>query len=201
MMLVEKQIRNQGPTPYATGSDFCRIFKEDMNGLYLLAFLLTADETLAEQCFVGGLEDSQKGNPVFQEWARSWARRMIIQKAIQVIRPRPEDNGDANAWSNRSAGEATTEPVEVAAVVALPAFERFVFVMSVLEHYSDQECSLLLGSTRRDEIAARTSALQRITSYAELRQKLTTIDSENRSRPEIAGPIPLPAVLRFAPAS
>jgi hypothetical protein len=200
-MLVEKQIRNQGPAPYATGGDFCRIFKEDMNGLYLLAFLLTADESLAEQCFVSGLEDSQKGNPVFREWARSWARRTIIQKAIRLIRPRPEGNGDSNSWSNRNAVQATTEPVEIEAIVALPVFERFVFVMTVLEHYSDQECSLLLGSTRRDEIAARTSALQRIAQSVENRRKLTTIDSERRPRPEGTDGIPLQPVYRFAPAS
>jgi hypothetical protein len=201
MMLGEKQIRNQETTPYATGGDFCRIFKDDMNGLYLLAFLLTANESLAEQCFIGGLEDSQEGNPVFQEWARSWARRMIIQKAIHVLRPRPEGNGEANAWPSRSGVQATTDPVEVAAVVALPSFERFVFVMSVLEHYSDQECSLLLGSTRRDEIVARTRALQRIASYAQLRQKVMQIHSQSHSRPENAGPGRSPAVLHFAPAS
>ena len=200
-MLVEKQIRNQGPTPYATGGDFCRIFKEDMNGLYLLAFLLTADESLAEQCFVSGLEDSQKGNPVFREWARSWARRTIIQKAIRVIRPRPEGDEELNSWSSRGAIQATTEPVEIEAIVALPVFERFVFVMTVLEHYSDQECSLLLGSTRRDEIAARTSALQRVARFVENRQKLTTIDSERQPRPEHTEGISLQPVFRFAPAS
>jgi DNA-directed RNA polymerase specialized sigma24 family protein len=48
------------------------------------------------------------------------------------------------------------------AILELPSFERFVFVMSVLEHYSNQECSLLLGCTRRDVIAAQTRALQQI---------------------------------------
>ena len=50
----------------------------------------------------------------------------------------------------------------VAAITALPAFERFVFVLSVLERYSDQDCSLLLGSTRAQVIAARSRALQHI---------------------------------------
>jgi hypothetical protein len=35
------------------------------------------------------------------------------------------------------------------------AFERFVFVMLVLEHYSEHECSLLLSCSRQDVIAAR----------------------------------------------
>src|SRR6266852_9979915 len=74
---------------FATSDDFQKIFHEDMSGLYLLSFLLTADRQKAEQCFVSGLEDAVQGNPVFKEWARSWARRQIIQSAVRVIKPRP----------------------------------------------------------------------------------------------------------------
>src|ERR1700719_907468 len=78
------------PTLYASKADFHQIFDEDMNGLYLLSFLLTADREKAEQCFVSGLEDAAGGNPVFKEWARSWARRAIILNAVRSINPRPE---------------------------------------------------------------------------------------------------------------
>jgi hypothetical protein len=47
-----------------------------------------------------------------------------------------------------------------AAIVALRAFERFVFVMSVLERQSDEDCSSLLGCSRRDIRIARTMAVQ-----------------------------------------
>jgi len=71
-----------------------------MNGLYLLSLLLTADREKAEQCFVSGLEDAVDGNPVFKEWARSWARRVIIQNAVRVINPRPaQDGGRLNSAS------------------------------------------------------------------------------------------------------
>ena len=46
------------PTPYANSADFRQVFDEDMEGLYLLSFLLTADREKAEQCFVSGLEDA-----------------------------------------------------------------------------------------------------------------------------------------------
>src|SRR5437773_12024684 len=72
---------------YATQDEFCRIFAEDQNALYLLALLLTADASKAEQCFVAGLEDSIQGNRVFKEWVRSWSRRMIIQSAIRMMSP------------------------------------------------------------------------------------------------------------------
>ena len=126
-----------------------------MNRLYLLSFLLTGTHQLAERCFVRGLEDSAKG-PVFKEWAESWARRTIIRNAIQAIRPRPLDR------DTTSVGGGVTEPAGIAAVIELPAFDRFVFVMAVLEGYSDQECSLFLDCTREEVIAARTRALQQV---------------------------------------
>ncbi|HEV2728761.1 MAG TPA: hypothetical protein VGV15_01915, partial [Terriglobales bacterium] len=60
-MLGARHIRSQEPSPYATHGDFCRIFEEDMNRLYMLAFLLTGDHSAAEKCFVRGMEDSVKG--------------------------------------------------------------------------------------------------------------------------------------------
>ncbi len=167
---------------YATGADFCRIFQVDMNRLYLLSFLLTGDRSRAEECFVRGLEDAGKGNPVFKEWARSWARRTIIQKAIEIVQPRP-DSGP----TSRRASEAGAVPPEFAAVVGLPAFERFVFVMSVLERNSDQECSLLLDCSRAEVVAARARALQRIGRSAELQGKATATGQEQQALPDDPG--------------
>jgi len=153
-------------TPYASSADFRRIFDEDMNRLYLLSFLLTADRKKAEQCFVSGLEDAVEGNPVFKEWARSWARRAIIRNAVRVINPRATaENGGSNSASVSSNGKTPpVEQVEIAAVLGLKPFARFVYVMTVLERYSDQDCSLLLGCARRDVVGARTRALRHIAS-------------------------------------
>src|ERR1700757_256330 len=85
-------------TAYVSSDDFRRIFDENMNSLYLLAFLLTADHRSAEQCFVSGLEDAVVGNPVFKEWASSWARRAIIQNVVRLIKPRP-NNGSSPSRS------------------------------------------------------------------------------------------------------
>src|ERR1700758_2590881 len=74
-------------TEYASCKDFQRIFSEDMVGLPRLAFLLTADEARAEQCFVAGLDDSIHGNPVFRQWARAWSKRAIIHNAIKTMAP------------------------------------------------------------------------------------------------------------------
>jgi hypothetical protein len=150
-----------GSSQYARSGDLCRIFYEEIDSLYLLSLLLTADREKAEQCFLSGLEDSVNGNPVFKEWARSWARRTIIQNAVRVINPRPmEEDAPSNFNSNNKT--LAVERAEVATVLELGSFERFVYVMSVLEHYSDQDCSVLLGCTLWDVIAARIRTLQQI---------------------------------------
>jgi hypothetical protein len=169
------------PTPYASSDDFCRVFDQDMNSLYLLSFLLTVDREKAEQCFVSGLEDAVEGNPVFKEWARSWARRVIIINAVRAINPRPmEENGRSSSAPVSSDGK--TPPVgqvEIAAVLALEPFERFVYVMTVLERYSDQDCSLLLSCARRDVVAARTRAFEQIGSaMASHSKQLPPVGSE-----------------------
>ena len=191
-MLGTRQIRNQEPSPYATGGDFCRIFKEDMDRLYRLAFLLTADHEKAEQCFVSGLDDVVKGNPVFKEWARSWARRAVILNAVRVINPRPADGNNHYQLSsdpvdkiNRALPAA--KEAEIAAILALGAFERFVYVITVLERYSDQECSVLVGCTRRDVVAARTQAFQQIGSTMETHAQQRAASAGNAASRERRG--------------
>ena len=165
-------------TPHASSTDFRQIFDEDMNSLHLLSFLLTADRAKAERCFVSGLEDAINGNPVFKERARSWARRVIIQNAVKLINPEPI-NGSAQSSPASVNSNGKTLPaakkVEIAAVLGLEPFERFVYVMTVLERYSDQDCSLPLGFTWRVVLAARSRALQQIGSVIELyfQQSLT----------------------------
>jgi len=143
---------------YTTRGDFRRLFSEQTGSLYRLSFLLTADQEKAQHCFVSGLEDCAKGNSVFKEWARSWARRAIIQSAVRVIHPRPSEEPPPASFGPEDQMLAA-EPPELAAVLPLDAFERFVYVMSVLEHYSDHDCSLLLGCAERDVMAGRVRAL------------------------------------------
>ena len=153
---------------YAIAGDFCRIFTEEMNGLYLLAFLLTAGRETAERCFVRGLEESVKSNRVFKEWARSWARRTIIQSAIRIVQP-------IRQYSRRLSprdpvtGKVTEpeRPWRLATILGLNTFERFVFVMSVLERLSDQDCKILLGCSREDVVDARARALESIAASEE----------------------------------
>ncbi len=179
-MFKTNQVASMKAMEYATAGDFCTIFDKDMNSLYLLSLLLAGDRQRAEQCFVEGLENATSRNRVFKEWARSWARRAIIQNALRIINPRP-DGGDRlwdSATMNRG-GEILSERAEIRAVLGLRPFDRFVFVMSVLEGYSDHDCAILLGCSRQDVLAAKTRALQQIGNVAELRLKQeASINSE-----------------------
>ena len=150
---------------YATAADFCQIFEDNMDRLYVLSLLLTADRGLAEKCFVGGLETARDSNPVFKEWAQSWARRTVITNAIRTIWPR------VDSVSDRGSGDARGLPPELAAVVALNTFDRFVFVMSVLEGYSERDCRLLLDCSGSDIARARTRALQQFGALAQRLRK------------------------------
>ena len=157
---------------HATSSDFCHIYVEQVNSLYLLSLLLTADPQKAEQCFLSGFDESASNNSVFKERAHMWARRSIILNAIRLLCPRPDDENEPDEASpSPLIGKVPRKvPAEVQAhpnfarIIGLNAFERFVFIMSILEKYSDQECSLLLDCFRRDVINARTAAIQHLAS-------------------------------------
>src|SRR6266849_3272262 len=110
---------------YAVPGDFCRIFAEDKNALYLLSLLLTADSEKAEQCFVAGLEDSIHGNPVFKELARSWSKRTIVKNAIRMISPALVQMSGAQPVSDQETLASHFE-VLLTAVLLLAPLERFL---------------------------------------------------------------------------
>ena len=148
---------------YATSEDFCRLFADNVDSLYQLAFLLTGDHETAQQCFVTGVEDSVHGNNVFKEWAHSWAKRTIVQLAIRALQPKPFDpDAVEDTAARRDLNGVPDRHDVIGRLLSLGDFDRFVFVMSVLERYSEHECALLLGCTPPDVREARTRALQQI---------------------------------------
>lgn len=160
-MFCSRKRRNprQQVNEYANQNDFQKIFSEDMAGLHLLAFLLTADSKTAEQVFVAGLEDSIHGNPVFRQWARSWSQRAIIKRAIKTVAPSASEPQASAFPVHPQTGQPELDML-VQAVAKLRTFERFVFVLSVLEGYSVSECATLLACTLRDVVSARAEALK-----------------------------------------
>jgi DNA-directed RNA polymerase specialized sigma24 family protein len=184
-----KEIAGSGS--YASTADFEQVFTEDMSGLYLLSLLLTGDGDMAEKCFAASVGESKKGNRVFKEWARSWVRRTIVQSAIRLVAPRQRSARERNnlVLLRGLNYVPLTSEAEVCAILELAPLERFVFVMSVLERYSEHDCSILLGCSRRDVSAALARALQHLGRLMNFSQSDADVDSEALSGPEISRPV------------
>jgi hypothetical protein len=154
---------------YATSEDFRTLFTEGVSSLFLLSFLLTANPEKADRCFVAGLADCVDGIPVFKEWASSWARSIIVHNAIWMIAPHLGP-GRSAASASHSTNEdnfpkTPSQDVSFASVLALEDFERFVFVLSGLEGYTNQNCAALLGARIQDIGEARIRALQHMAEF------------------------------------
>jgi DNA-directed RNA polymerase specialized sigma24 family protein len=163
---IHIQVREEESSLYAGHEDFHTIFNDGLKELYQLSFLLTRDPAKAERCLVDGLEDCLTGNRVFREWARSWAKRTIVQNAIRELNPRSsQSNSPLSAGLFPDIDQLSRGPgghLEMDAVLRLADFDRFVFVMSVLEHYSEYDCALLLGCSTGEIREGRIRALKEL---------------------------------------
>jgi hypothetical protein len=168
-ILCAPQVVRKRQSVYATREKFCKLFLEDTNSLYLLSFFLTANQEKAEQCFVSGLDDCLDGNAVFHHWAHAWARRVIVRNAIRAVISR--------SGLEKPTQDAPHTPVQsellrmsaydggFAGVLALGDIERFVYVLSVLERYSDKDCAFLLNVSIYEMREARARAEQHVAGF------------------------------------
>jgi hypothetical protein len=164
-MLEPMHFVDERTTSYATVAEFLNTLDEEMHGLYLLSFLLTKDHDKARECLISAIGECAEAVGVLKDWGRLWTRQAILKHAIQMIRPAPESADNVSFISLQ--GPATSAPNDpFAAILSLDAFERFVFIMSLLEGQSDQECALLLRCSRHDVMMARVLAIQRQSSAA-----------------------------------
>ena len=146
---------------YATTEDFRRLFLEQIDNLYQLSLLLTADQSKAEQCFVDGLQEALDSNNIFRDWAGSWAKVVIIKNAIRVIQSRGWEPRPRLTMSKPNE-LADDESSTLGPLLALGNFDRFVFVMTVLETYTDHDCAVLLDCSLADVRNGRVRALELI---------------------------------------
>jgi DNA-directed RNA polymerase specialized sigma24 family protein len=102
---------------------------------------------------------------VFKEWAHSWAKRTVIQQAIRGLDPKPPCHADSSEDGTTSSGlrSVPNRQDAIDRLLSLDDFDRFVFLMSVLERYPEHDCALLLGCSSPDVRDARMRALQQIT--------------------------------------
>jgi len=98
--------------------------------------------------------------PTVSEWTDGWTRRVLVQNAVALMRPE-SDSDEQPVSCNLGLKPA------LHAIMRLRNLERFVFVLSILEGYSDRECSLLLGRSARDIMAAKVRALENLAANLE----------------------------------
>jgi len=163
MLRWARKVRSagKGGDDYAAHSDFCAVFLQEMDRLYSLALILTGDELRAEECLLAALDSCEQRDLVFKASAVSWSRRTVIKIAIRSMSPAPF--GPARPYLVGHRSDLNFEQnVSLKCLLDLPALDRFVFVMSVLEGYSDRDCALLLDYSCADVVAARIRAFQQI---------------------------------------
>jgi hypothetical protein len=88
-------------------------------------------------------------NRVFGEWVRAWTIRVEVENAIREQTPRPTRSNSSSLPPLRT--RESTSPTGYFDADTLPGladFDRFVFVLRLLERYPENECAVLLGSSR-----------------------------------------------------
>jgi hypothetical protein len=158
MDVEEVRTNNTGrdrKSAYATADDFCAIFNRDTKSLYALALLLTGDPRTAELSFFSALSECTAAKGVFRPWTRSWTRIAIIKDAVRLTKPKFSATGDQAAHIAVKGLHAAATPI-----LRLCAFDRFVFVLSVLDWYSVRDCAVLLKSTLQEVEIAKERAMQ-----------------------------------------
>jgi DNA-directed RNA polymerase specialized sigma24 family protein len=158
-----------GSNRYATCEDFLKILEEDLHGLYQLSILLAGNHQMAERCFVAGIESCVKANWVFRERARAWAKRMIVENAIRELNPRRQRSNSSalllTVFSHNQQSSGPMEYFDLDAMLGLADFERFVFVLCVLERYRMHECALFLGCSASEVREACAQAIEKLANF------------------------------------
>jgi hypothetical protein len=147
-----------------------------MNRLFLLGLLLTGNVPDAERCLVVAFDICIDGAVVRRQWAPSWARRSVIKSAIRIMSPKLADNCNFSRGGHEKEIRLDMEHL-LDEVCNLPIFDRFVFVISILESFPCCECSVLLNSTPRDVLGARIRAVGQLARCDEIRRATCSIGS------------------------
>jgi hypothetical protein len=148
--------------------DKCQFLVSHMEQYYSLALLLTGSEVDAESCFVHALNAWSKACPnlvpIVEEVANQRIKRVVVDCALRVCDPLLCDLPREFALETRGEKLASHRSPWLGAILQLGTFERFVFVLSVLESYSDAECANLLHCRLEDVAESRVQALSSVSA-------------------------------------
>jgi hypothetical protein len=155
------------PGEYAHPVDFCRLFTEETQSLYLLSLLMTADHRSAEGCFLASFEECvHRASIVLKDGLRTWARHTIIKNSILMLASHQTGNEGRSLTQDVGLLECDSfrkqeRDVAISNIFVLEDFERAIYVICVLERYSELTCASLLGCSQSIVTETRVRALQR----------------------------------------
>jgi hypothetical protein len=164
------QINLSEEDTYATAEYFQRLFASEMPDLFRLSLRLTADAEKAERGLILALRECITSSTVSKRWAIIWARRTVVRNAIRLVlgietaiphRDSVEAGPDSQPQPQKYRIEAMGDSLPI---LSLPDFDRLVFVICVLERYSDMDCALLLTSSPKEVNDARMRAINMVVS-------------------------------------
>lgn len=152
---------------YVSREEFVGIFESEQAGLRRLALLLTANADTADQCLRLALRQCTATGFVLKGWALIWARRVVVRNAISLMKSGQQSFAEANGDADKELlicpeGRLPGPVANDQQILRLPEFDRFVFVICVLERYSVRDCAVLLGTSLRDISDARQRASRQL---------------------------------------
>ncbi|UCF18334.1 MAG: RNA polymerase sigma factor [Gemmatimonadota bacterium] len=156
-----------------------RLYEVHVDRVYRLAYRMTGEEDLAEECtqetFIRAFErlDQFRGAAAFSTWLHSIAISVIynVMRKVTRLRSRHIDLDEAVGAVSSAADPDLKERV-AAAIDALPLGYRTVFVMHDVEGYKHEEIAAALG------VQAGTSKAQLSRARAKLREALADFAEE-----------------------
>jgi hypothetical protein len=161
----------------ARKEEFAIVFDSERAALQKLALLLTANSEVAKRCLIHAFQECIESSSISKQWVLSWTRRMVIRNAISLVMS-PGGRSFVNTSRNSNDQSIVFSPddspganAESESILNLPEFDRFVFVICVLERYSMHDCALLLGRSHRDISQAR----QRVGNQVEKTDRLSDL--------------------------
>ena len=149
---------------HASPDDVRRVFVEHVSSLYKLSFLLTGNRDDAERCFMAAIDDTFDVIRVRipRHSVQSRAKRAIVEQAVRVLKPRPQQKSNGTSiLSNISDRDylSSGRQAVIHRVLSLRVFERFVFVLCLLERHTVEECAELLDCNVQEVLGGRMRAL------------------------------------------
>jgi DNA-directed RNA polymerase specialized sigma24 family protein len=159
---------------HASPAEVVACFQDQRNVLGRLAFLITGDQTTADQAVVQACEITLQGNSPFRDWLFEWAKAATIASAIshgtEAVRiceagykdrrcPHVEHLSQSDAEERAVSFDLILGTDAQTLIAELDPLCRAILVLRVAIRSSIQDCALRLNVSRAAVLAANCHAM------------------------------------------